>query len=141
LLRTGTDYAEVIGVTQLPGGLPLGAAGWADLTGATKGVWIQQDRTQNYAATAMQEIAHTFHWAIGAPNECQEFPGHLCNVPAPGYWVARDGTIENAIDFMNPSSTSSFEWVSSETYQYLLNALKQPVFTKLPGNATAILKP
>ncbi len=141
-LRIGTDFSVIIGVTQKPAQLPLGIAGFADLTGVRKVVWVQEDRLENFAATAMQEIAHTFRWALGAPNEClPDFPGHLCNVPASGYWVARDAPIANVIDFMNPVVTTGFQWASGETYQSLLNALSVSPVVKTPGNVTEVLKP
>jgi hypothetical protein len=121
-LRTGTDFENVIGVTAISGTLPGGADGWASLTGGPKGVWIAKN-ADNFAVSALQEIAHTYKWVTpGAPNECAS--GHLCNVPAQGYWVARDAQVATARDFMEPQGSPEFRWISTETYEYLLSALK-----------------
>jgi hypothetical protein len=123
-LRTGTDYANVIGVTQSADTLPgINALGLAP-SGSMKGVWVADNVTNSDSAvTGLQEIAHTYGWVTpGAPNECAS--GHLCNVPAPGYWVARDAPIAgNVIDFMHPYDGASFRWISDETYDYLLGGL------------------
>jgi hypothetical protein len=134
-LRIGTDFTHVIGVTRTNFYLPYGGPvdGFSEFSGNDKGVWIAEN-LDNFAATGLHEIAHTFGWVTSsAPHAC---PGnHLCDVPAPGYWVARDASIaENVIDFMDPVNSRAFQWISSETYDFLLNALKvgpDPIITEV----------
>jgi len=100
-------------------------------------------------ATTAHEIAHSFDWVTaGNPVEDPDSESHTKSLPAPGYWVAKrlPKTYPPTVDFMDSSGpvdapVEEVQWISEETFDYLLQQLKvDPADPKVIGISGILFK-
>ena len=90
----------------------------------------ENSQTCRFVSTVAHELSHNMGWVDDANstiNPKTNEPSAHFEEKAPGYWVQQGLRMDSLTDdFMASSNSYALEWISTRTYQYLLDTLSKP---------------